>query len=144
MEPHSPNFNQPPVSPEKREAYPLSSFEDNQGLNEAERSQSQEILHDSESHEKAKTPSQPAPNNLPAIQVQTDGDSTIPTSLPDPITSTVANDDDVMEKVWVAKSKKIIESTKGDPYEREKEVGKLQAEYIQNRYGKKIKLPGDA
>lgn len=49
-----------------------------------------------------------------------------------------AGDDEVMEKVWVDKAKKIINDTKGDPYRREYEVGKLQADYIEKRYGKKL------
>lgn len=144
MEPQSPNFNQPPASPQKHEAYPLSSFENEQiSNNETAQERSREVFHDNESHEKSKAPRQATSTTLPDIQ--TDGnDSTIPTSLPDPTSSTIANDDDVMEKVWVGKSKKIIESTKGDPYQREREVSKLQAEYIQKRYGKTIRLPEDS
>lgn len=144
MEPQSSNFNQAPVSPEKQEAYPLSSFENNQSFdNEKTQEQTQEIFQDNESHEKSKKPRQSTSTTLPAIQTD-DDNSTASPSLPDPSSSTVANDDDVMEKVWVAKSKKIIESTKGDPYQREQEVSKLQAEYIQKRYGKTIRLPEES
>jgi hypothetical protein len=50
----------------------------------------------------------------------------------------VANDDDLIEKEWVDKAKKIITQTKDDPYRREREVGKLQADYLLKRYGKEL------
>lgn len=53
-------------------------------------------------------------------------------------TPLVANDDDLIEKEWVDKAKKIIVQTKDDPYRREQEVGKLQADYLRKRYGKEL------
>lgn len=50
----------------------------------------------------------------------------------------VANDDDLIEKEWVDKAKKIVSETKDDPYRREAEVGKLQVEYLRKRYGKEL------
>ena len=50
----------------------------------------------------------------------------------------VANDEDLIEKEWVDKAKKIVIATKDDPYRREAEVGKLQAEYLKRRYGKEL------
>jgi hypothetical protein len=50
----------------------------------------------------------------------------------------VANDDDLIEKEWIDKAKKIITQTKDDPYRREREVGKLQADYLLKRYGKEL------
>jgi hypothetical protein len=50
----------------------------------------------------------------------------------------VANDDDLIEKEWVDKAKKIISDTKDDPYRREREVGRLQADYLKKRYGKDL------
>lgn len=49
-----------------------------------------------------------------------------------------ANDDDLIEKEWVDKAKKIITQTKDDPYRREQEVEKLQADYLRKRYGKEL------
>lgn len=60
-----------------------------------------------------------------------------PTSDDTPLT---ANDDDLIEKEWVDKAKKIIASTKDDPYLQEKEVSKLQADYLKKRYDKEIKI----
>lgn len=53
----------------------------------------------------------------------------------------VANDDDLIEKEWVDKAKKIIVETKDDPYRREQEVGRLQADYLRKRYGKELGSP---
>lgn len=50
----------------------------------------------------------------------------------------VANDDDLIEKEWVDKAKRIVIDTKDDPYRREAEVGKLQVEYLRKRYGKEL------
>lgn len=65
-------------------------------------------------------------------------------------TTTLANtnpafaaDDEVIEKEWVEKAKKVIAETKHDPHLQESEVSKLQADYLQKRYGKTVKLPSD-
>jgi hypothetical protein len=50
----------------------------------------------------------------------------------------VANDDDLIEKEWVDKAKKVIMQTKDDPYRREQEISKLQADYLRKRYGKEL------
>ena len=52
----------------------------------------------------------------------------------------VADDVDVIEKEWVDKAKKIVATTKDNPYQQEKEVSKLQADYLMKRYGKQVKL----
>jgi len=59
---------------------------------------------------------------------------------PQPIASnpTIAADDDLIEKEWVDRAKKIIAETRDDPYRREQEVSKLQADYLRKRYGKEI------
>lgn len=54
-----------------------------------------------------------------------------------------AADEEVIEKEWVDKAKKIITQTKDDPYKQEKEVSKLQADYLKKRYGKDIKVVED-
>lgn len=50
----------------------------------------------------------------------------------------VAADDDLIEKEWVDKAKKIIAETRDDPRRREQEVGKLQVDYLRKRYGKQL------
>lgn len=55
----------------------------------------------------------------------------------------VAGDDDLIEKEWVDKAKKIIAETRDDPYRREREISKLQIEYIRRRYGREIGDSGE-
>lgn len=73
-----------------------------------------------------------------------------PVLAPDPLANAdpvstdapaTAADEDLIEKEWVDKAKKIISTTKNDPYEQEKEVSKLQADYLKKRYGKEVQLP---
>lgn len=63
----------------------------------------------------------------------------VPSTLPaqdDAAMPTIANDDDLIEKEWVDKAKKIITDTRDDPYRREREVNRLQIDYLKKRYGK--------
>lgn len=83
----------------------------------------------------------PAPQSSPQP-------STVPTTpMLKPLTSgsnpPVASDDDVIEKEWVDKAKKVIAETKDDPYKQEQEVHKLQADYLKKRYGKEVKISSD-
>lgn len=50
----------------------------------------------------------------------------------------VAGDEDVIEKEWVDKAKKIILETKDDPYKRTVRVNELQKDYLRKRYNKEL------
>lgn len=76
-------------------------------------------------------PQQPAQNTTPANTRPTD-DTTIPQ---------IADDVDVIEKEWVDKAKKIVSTTKDDPYQQERQVSHLQADYLMKRYNKQVKVP---
>lgn len=76
---------------------------------------------------------QPAAPPLPTVvsgasTATSDDDGTPPT----------AADEDVIEKEWVDKAKQIITATQDDPAQREREVARLQADYLRKRYGKEI------
>jgi hypothetical protein len=94
--------------------------------------------------EGAPTPPQATPKPAPAPQMpQTP--PTPPKAQQQPQkqqddTPAIADDVDVIEKEWVEKAKKIVSSTKDDPRKQEKEVSKLQADYLKKRYGKQVKL----
>lgn len=62
---------------------------------------------------------------------------------PDDDNPAVAGDEDLIEKEWVDRAKKVISETKHDPYAQEQAFSRLQADYIRKRYGKEIKLPED-
>jgi hypothetical protein len=78
---------------------------------------------------------QPIPISLPTPVVQ-------PVSDPQTVAAdnmpAVAADEDLIEKEWVDKAKQIINETRDDPARREKEVGRLQADYLKKRYGKEL------
>ena len=73
------------------------------------------------------TPSQAASQQIPeaAHVVQTPGG---------------AQDSDTIEHEWVLKTKQIIMATRNDPYEQNRQIAALKADYMQKRYGKTIKL----
>jgi len=48
----------------------------------------------------------------------------------------IAADEDVIEKEWVDKARKIIDETKDDPHARSARVSDLQKDYLKKRYGK--------
>lgn len=50
----------------------------------------------------------------------------------------IAGDEDVIEKEWVDKAKKIILETKDDPYKRTERVNELQKDYLRKRYSKEL------
>ena len=85
----------------------------------------------------ATTSATPVPMSLPTPVINDDSsdDSIQSTNDPNPLT---AADDDLIEKEWVDKAKKIVEETRDDPHRREQEVGKLQADYLRKRYGKEL------
>ena len=58
-------------------------------------------------------------------------------------TPLLAADDDLIEKEWVEKAKKVIAETRHDPHLQEQAVSKLQADYLQKRYNKIVKVPTD-
>lgn len=83
----------------------------------------------------------PPPVSLPtpiiAVPTPTSDDSDDSSSLasdsPD-----IASDDELIEKEWVNKAKKVIAETKDDPYRREQEVSRLQSDYLLKRYGREL------
>lgn len=98
------------------------------------------------------TPKEGAPQaKLPIANDASTDDPAAPLAVPTPNDATnttlpstddnpaIAEDVDVIEKEWVNKARKIVNSTKTNPREQENEVSKLQADYLMKRYGKQIK-----
>ncbi len=76
----------------------------------------------------------------PAQAAQQPVDATPVASTTDDGNPALADDVDVIEKEWVDRAKKIVSATRADPHRQEKEVSKLQADYLLKRYGKQVKL----
>lgn len=49
-------------------------------------------------------------------------------------------DDDLIEKEWVDKAKRIVERTRHDPHEQSDQLTGVKAEYMKQRYNKTIKI----
>ena len=56
------------------------------------------------------------------------------------ISPVIADDVDLIEKEWVLRAKDIVDKTRHDPYEQNKEINKFKAEYIKKRYNKDLRL----
>lgn len=84
-------------------------------------------------------PSQVAPATAPVIPapqaplIGPSTDTSIVAGAP-----AIAGDDDLIEKEWVEKAKKIIALTKGNPYEQAKAISALQADYLKKRYNREL------
>lgn len=94
----------------------------------------QEVAAESAARQADATPVLPPPV-LPTIVPQTVTDDV---TTPQDDTPLLAADEDLIEKEWVDKAKKIILETKDDPYAREAAVTKLQADYLKKRYGREL------
>ncbi len=76
-----------------------------------------------------------SPVDLPQPIVVDSQDDTAPAAV-QLNTPPVADDVDVIEKVWVEKAKSIVKQTKDDPYLQEQQVSILQDDYKSKRYSK--------
>lgn len=133
MEPKSPGqFEQAPVG---REYQPVTPTPEQPFLN---REQVGEQPH-GEREPKASPQPVPVPTQqsvqLPS-PVVVDDQAAASQPVDDDIS--IAADEDLIEKEWVDKAKKVIAQTKDDPYRQEREVSKLQADYLMKRYGKTL------
>lgn len=75
----------------------------------------------------------PTPVLVTPVPINDDNSTTVADGIP-----LVANDDDLIEKEWVDKAKRIIHETRDDPHRREAEISRLQVEYLRKRYGKEL------
>ncbi len=73
------------------------------------------------------------PNLLTGTTTNDNADDTNLTNNP-----AVANDDDLIEKEWVDKAKKIVAGTREDPHLQDEKVNKLQADYLKKRFGREL------
>ena len=96
---------------------------------------------DAERREQATEPSViPASNGgLPTI-LPTPVLADVPATDPLTVSQTpiIAGDDDLIEKEWVEKAKKIVAETRDNPYGRERAVSQLQKDYLMKRYGREL------
>jgi hypothetical protein len=63
-----------------------------------------------------------------------------PLAVPTGPAASVITDDDLIEKEWVNKAKRIVEQTRDDPYKQSENLTVFKADYLKQHYGKSIKL----
>ena len=89
-----------------------------------------------------RTPAQAVPTlptDLPAISLPTSMPATPPAASAK-ASDHILTDDDLIEKEWVNKAKRIVEQTREDPYKQSENLTVFKADYIKQHYGKTIKL----
>lgn len=57
--------------------------------------------------------------------------------------NTEAGDVDIIEKAWIDKAKHIVDQTSSDPFEQQKMISKVKADYIKKRFNKDIKIDSE-
>lgn len=122
----------PPQPGQSYEQFPPSQTPEVAPDNRPERREQQPAPGSSQSVNDAAAPVLPPVVPTPDLTVDDQG---VAATNDNPV---VANDDDLIEKEWVDKAKQIIAQTKDDPYRREMEVNKLQADYLYKRYGREL------
>lgn len=70
------------------------------------------------------------PDPIPAVRAST----------PTAVTPDMADDIDLIEKEWVDKAKAIVEHTREDPHQQNKQLNEFKADYMKKRYGKELRL----
>lgn len=133
------------MSPSNPESFPGASSggfrPEAPSVNVETGSEKQESVETGISQEEARQAAQAAAPSMPVLPVPQPQTIVHEDTNSNPI---VAADDDVIEREWVQKAKRIVSETKDDPYTQEHEISKLQADYIKKRYGKEIKTVGDS
>ncbi len=77
----------------------------------------------------------------PIPQTLTENDSLKQAQSVTPVTPQIANDSDLIEKEWVEAAKKIMDTFKTDPYNKNRALILLRADYLKKRYNKDVKVP---
>lgn len=110
--------------------------------------QTQEIVNESQAGRAVEAGAAPSPVN-PLQQQVTQAAPPQPPVLPqppvtsNPTTPIIADDSDLIEKEWVLKAKEIVARTRHDPYQQNKEVERIKADYMKKRYNKDIRVTED-
>jgi hypothetical protein len=81
----------------------------------------------------------PIPATIPLPVLPTLSQSDVSTTT-NSATPAVADDGDLIEKEWVDRAKKIVETNRSDPYKQSEELTVVKADYMQKRYNKAVKL----
>ncbi len=129
-----PNYNLPPQNAEQQPANPYAGIEQLGQSPEAAPERMPNVERAPNLNEPAAAiPQLPMPVVAPE-PVRPNDDATLGAGA----NPQVAADDDLIEKEWVERAKRIIEETRDDPRKREQAVVQLQKDYLLKRYGKEL------
>src|SRR5882757_5141295 len=88
--------------------------------------------------------SAPAQSATPSFALPAQDDTAtaaqVATASPIGPTPAVADDNDLIEQEWVLKAKQIVNSTHDDPYQQNRQLAAMKADYMQKRYQKTVKV----
>ena len=71
------------------------------------------------------------------VQAMSPSGAPVPAALTTP---TVAADNDKIEHEWVLKAKEIVAATRQDPFQQNRQLAAIKADYVKKRYNKTVKL----
>ena len=71
--------------------------------------------------------------------ISTSNTSSVATTTSSDDNPAVAEDNDLIEKEWVAKAKQIIEDNREDPHKQSNEITTFKSDYMIKRYNKVVK-----
>ena len=117
----------PPISTKKQQTQP------ERGLLETGAEHKEQMSEAAARASDASGAATPVPS--PVTPVTDDAASNDQTGL---VTPAVAADEDLIEKEWVDRAKKIVADTREDPYSQENAVSQLQKDYLKKRYGREL------
>lgn len=78
--------------------------------------------------------------SLPAVKTKQLNVNNVVNSATLPVVPTTADDNDLIEKEWLLKAKKIVKDNRDDPHRQSKELTLFKSDYMQKRYNKTIKM----
>jgi hypothetical protein len=131
--PPLPSENMPPNAPPGPEYQAHELVAERQGAQAVESGSSQQP-----SLPTQQVPQADPPQQVPPLSQQPTDQGTI-----DPQSPIIADDSDLIEKEWVLKAKEIVMRTRHDPYQQNKEVERVKADYMKKRYNKDIRVTED-
>ena len=77
-------------------------------------------------------------NNAKTPVISTSKPSNVALSTSNNDNPAVADDNDLIEKEWVAKAKQIIEDNREDPHRQSNEITTFKSDYMRKRYNKVV------
>ncbi len=81
-----------------------------------------------------------APDPGTAMAPITDPTPAVSASALGDVSPVMADDVDLIEKEWVDKAKAIVNRTREDPHQQNKQLNEFKADYMKKRYGKEVRL----